>query len=1157
MTVRRLTITGLCCLAFACAKAPSAGSGNLNDPCLSNADCKAPFICIAPKDQPAGASACALDAAAACDLNKQRCNGMDIETCTGDAGDGLHGNDWKVTKTCTTRCDWTAKTQTATCLAQVCTPGATQCFPTTDQSLPTMIQECNSKGSAWTDSAPCPTSCVVNSSGTAECADPICAPFTYRCNADDASKTQRCNARGTAWVDEACPAQGATATTCVAGSCLPVVCQVTRGDGGDIVSRDERCTGNVAEECNDTGTAFVAKQVCSNGCVYDSATKKATCPAQVCSPLSTQCKPGAPDQLQQCNSDGTAWGDVTRPAGERCVNGEYVAQVCSYVVQASSGADGGTDSTVTADSRCDGFVREQCNPDETGWDALEVCPFGCTSDATGVATCVPPTCATGEMSCGGTDGNALEKCDSSRVSWDFVQYCPAGCATDSSQTPTTAACQPTFCTPLSAECNTDPATGIQFVQVCQGDGAKYNRLEDCAQDCNGGFCTFTDAHCQPGDVRCDGAEAEACVLLSNGATEWRFSERCLSECLNGACAPGGSAGCLGGANATAICGAPNRQVITLHPLLADPTKEVVPCDNFSRVLLYTDPIVGADGTLVPDGTLVTFAHDYPAGAPDNLMHSADADPTTPGLQRPTLHGRAVLVLDAPASCAQPRTVTVTASIGGRATGTGTVHFAAPAITNPPTKSIYVAEDFSTLDDEDRTNTTAQWNPALGAAVAVAPYQFGSGNDGDYTAAAASGPHDLATEGYASSWNATRMGPDSVSVDNVLPTVAPGDEVLLMTLWSAEGKTIGTWELQHVAEVATGRIVFTQPIQRIYGNGGANLDFTNNRTIVQRVPNFQSVTVNDGASLTIAGPTWNGSALEGGTGVLAFRAKGTLRVLGSIDLSGRGFPWGTWPMAPPASATQRLVLGNAGLAFPPSPYAGGGIALLAARTLTFADDGGNFAADTATIRVDTGHTGPSIVGGTGGRLVAQGGTFALGADAATCGVTSGCPRFNSGTGGLTSLTYGKIDDDPLATPPPGVTPPVIAEGPLTIKHGGPFVAASTTVYNEKTAVGAGGTALYIFASTLEGVLGGDGSTTAVAPMPQSGLTGVLPSLSLQASADGGASFALSNAGRISYATPGGTAQPPFYGQKFKWKASLTNLDDRPVYLRGLAFKLSLN
>ena len=88
--------------------------------------------------------------------------------------------------------------------------------------------------------------------------------------------------------------------------------------------------------------------------------------------------------------------------------------------------------------------------------------------------------------------------------------------------------------------------------------------------------------------------------------------------------------------------------------------------------------------------------------------------------------------------------------------------------------------------------------------------------------------------------------------------------------------VGAWELGRIATVGTGQITLTAPLSRA---------FNANDTQVVTVPEYTSVTVNAGASLTA--PLWNGNV----GGVLAFLATNTVTVNGSLDVSGKGFRGG--------------------------------------------------------------------------------------------------------------------------------------------------------------------------------------------------------------------------------------------------------------------------
>ena len=110
-------------------------------------------------------------------------------------------------------------------------------------------------------------------------------------------------------------------------------------------------------------------------------------------------------------------------------------------------------------------------------------------------------------------------------------------------------------------------------------------------------------------------------------------------------------------------------------------------------------------------------------------------------------------------------------------------------------------------------------------------------------------------------------------------LAAGDEILLTNLQgtsSAYGNT-GNWETLYISSISTDTITFTTTKTKYYGNT-TNADdtnigtaTTNQRVILQRIPQYTDVTVQSGG--TITADAWDGA--EGG--VLFFRATGTVEV----------------------------------------------------------------------------------------------------------------------------------------------------------------------------------------------------------------------------------------------------------------------------------------
>ncbi len=116
-----------------------------------------------------------------------------------------------------------------------------------------------------------------------------------------------------------------------------------------------------------------------------------------------------------------------------------------------------------------------------------------------------------------------------------------------------------------------------------------------------------------------------------------------------------------------------------------------------------------------------------------------------------------------------------------------------------------------------------------------------------------------------------------------------DEVLIINLQgtaTAYGN-VGNYETLRVASVNGTTVTFKTAKSKYYGtnlNDDANLGTTtsNQRVMLQRVPNYTNVTVNSG--IYFAPIAWNGSK----GGVLFFRASGAVSVAGYISATGIGY-----------------------------------------------------------------------------------------------------------------------------------------------------------------------------------------------------------------------------------------------------------------------------
>lgn len=1074
MSTRCLTLAAFSVWMAACG-VTQPQSVPLNGACFSSTDCMAPFQCVD--------ATCQLAAATACRPQAMRCNGLTLETCA-ETGGG-----WEVVERCAQGCLGGVEPG---CVPAACPPGHRLC----DGGF---VMECLSDGSAWSIVQSCATSCVDDGT-TVGCAPASCQPFTTRCKEGAPTTLQTCNSLGTEWLDSVCEPLPATDTAeevpgvCAAGRCTVAVCEPGR----------ERCQGAVVEQCSDDGTGWHAREQCAQACQQNGET--AGCADAVCVPHAARCLDATTREI--CNSQGTAW--VQAPCAPdteaRCSDGLCLPRQCAV-----DRDDRGF--VMRRDTRCDGNVLLACDDTEARFDPVETCAFGCAVDE-GQAACRPPACEAGEQRC---EGNTLLSCTPDRSALGILTYCAAGClATDG--TPPRAACDVGACPPLHRVCDTD-FQGAAFVALCGADGAGYERLENCPGGCAHGRCQVTDDLCTPGELRCRPQdEVEVCVATEDG-TRWQFSERCLGGCTFGVCERGGACGCPDGDESLA-CGSPERAPFAVHALLppvddpstpADDTQ--IPCDPRSTVLVYTDVIRGRLGDPVPDGTLVTFTHEGP-----DLFASADADPALAGLQRPTLDGRALVRVRAPASCPQGLALQVTASVGGRCLGGGVVPFVPPLPTDgaSPTRLVFLAEDFSTPADIDALNSTATLDAEQGVALAPAAFDVGTGADGRLPLEAGQ-TLDLAATGWARFWEVLSLGDDEVRVKAHQPNLAPGDEVLLTTLWGDSTSYPGQFEFKRVAYVDGDQVTFTRPIEREYAPPGGEVS-AQFRVVLQRVPNFTDVTIPAGAKLTTTAMTRDGARNAGGTGIIALRATGDVTVLGSIDAQRLGYVAGTgFPNRPQGSAAvNKLLVGTSAT----GPNAGA--IYLHARRVTFKQDG-TFAP--ATARINANAFDDAANAGQSGTVWVAAGELEFGAG--TTRVFS-----NDGTNGLVRLDWGRLDN--TASP----TSPSAYQG-----QQGAVRVQTPTVFEETTSQTP---QLSVRGARVVGGVAGAGDSRVFALGHDDPLSETFPSLSLAASTNDGATWTSLDAGPTTL--PAGT--------RTRWRAGLVADESGTLRLRGVALQLHL-
>ena len=133
------------------------------------------------------------------------------------------------------------------------------------------------------------------------------------------------------------------------------------------------------------------------------------------------------------------------------------------------------------------------------------------------------------------------------------------------------------------------------------------------------------------------------------------------------------------------------------------------------------------------------------------------------------------------------------------------------------------------------------------------------------------------------------GSDGTSASSIGTSVFSGDEVLLINLQGTSGahSNVGNYEFCEVLSVSSAVITCQSNIANVYGES-TNSDLSGQSVVVQRVPNYQTVTINSGGILTAN--AWDGTF----GGIVAFRANTDIIINsgGKIEASELGYRGGT-------------------------------------------------------------------------------------------------------------------------------------------------------------------------------------------------------------------------------------------------------------------------
>jgi len=165
---------------------------------------------------------------------------------------------------------------------------------------------------------------------------------------------------------------------------------------------------------------------------------------------------------------------------------------------------------------------------------------------------------------------------------------------------------------------------------------------------------------------------------------------------------------------------------------------------------------------------------------------------------------------------------------------------------------------------------------------MAILRVGDGSDGDVTISSNKNINtDIIADGgsYADGvfFRVNALGSNYITAALAPNGIVAGDSVILINVMGRPGNydNAGNYEIHTVDYISSNDIYLTQPINNFYGDNGGNGSMTSHPVIVQRIPDYNSVTINNGANLpcTACPDGWNQIG-----GMIVFKCKNALNIV---------------------------------------------------------------------------------------------------------------------------------------------------------------------------------------------------------------------------------------------------------------------------------------
>jgi hypothetical protein len=556
------------------------------------------------------------------------------------------------------------------------------------------------------------------------------------------------------------------------------------------------------------------------------------------------------------------------PANDRCAPSQHCSAATLQCVDGCRADEGCVGDAGVPDS---GATGERCDTAAHRCVACVVdahCPAGqlCVGNACAAGCSPARPCPGGDTCCSGA-------CVDTQANTAHCGACGGACALPRASAACLAGrCAVGRCDDGFADCDGDATNGCEVDTRTSPAhcGACNNacRVANATAVCALGACGL--GNCDTGFADCDGDPANGCEV------DTRTSTTHCGACNNLCRAANATAACAMGVCGVGTCDTgfgdcDGMSTNGCEQALTDSTTHCGACNNTCATPANASPTcaTGACGF-----TCSTGFGDCNARADDGCEVDTRTSPSHCGAC-----GRACALPNATAGCAG---------------GACTVALCAPGFADCDGMSGNGCETGTSMNDANcgACGRVCAAGTACMAGACV-PFVAGDGRDG---ALVVTDAHEIDTRvrGDRTTADAVAYPVGAVRGDGVSTGADPtglrrGDTVLLVNLRgsAAANTAVGAWEL-HVVESITGRDVrFAQGVMGTFGVGG-NADLTGQTVMLQRVPQYTTVTVRAAGELTAR--AFDGAAA---TGVVFFFARDGVGVeaSGAVHADGRGFRGG--------------------------------------------------------------------------------------------------------------------------------------------------------------------------------------------------------------------------------------------------------------------------